>query len=80
MKISKIYLYDEQSVPEIKISKLADFIKKTFSIDVEIKKNIFQDSQQDIAKDLASCRVVNTKKPFEIHSPSIEEIEFEKES
>ena len=80
MKISKIFLYDEQSVPEIKIDKLANFIKKTFSMDVEIRKNIFQDSPQDIAKDLASCRIVNTKKPFELHSSSIEEIEFEKES
>jgi len=67
-------------VPEIKIDKLADFIKKTLSISVEIRKNIFQNNNQDISKDLASCRVINTKKPFELHSPSIEEIEFEKES
>lgn len=80
MNISKIILYDELSVPEIKINKLADFIKKTFSIDVEIRKNIFENGYQDIAKDLASCRVVNTKKPFESHSSSTEEIEFEKES
>jgi hypothetical protein len=80
LKISKIFLYDEQSVPEIKIGNLADFIKKTFSIKVKVRKNIFENCDQDIAKDLASCRVVNTKKPFELHSPSIEEIEFEKES
>jgi hypothetical protein len=80
LKISKIFLYDEQSVPEIKIDRLAEFIKKIFSIDVQIQKNVFEDSHHDIAKDLASCRVVNTKKPFEVHSPSIEEIEFEKES
>ena len=80
MKISKIYLYDEQSVPEIKISKLADFIKKTFSIDTEIRKNIFQNADKTLARHLASCRIINTKKPFEFHSPSIEEIEFENES
>ena len=80
MKISKIFLYDEKSVPEIKINKLADFIKKTFSIDTEIRKNIFNGSDQNTAKKLASCRIDNTKKPFEIHTPSIEEVEFEKES
>lgn len=80
MKISKIYLYDEPSVPEIKISKLADFIKKTFSIDIEIRKNIFQKADKTLANHLASCKIINTKKPFEFHSASIEEIEFENES
>ena len=80
MKISKIFLYDEQSVPEIKITKLADFIKKSFSIDTEIRKNIFHNNGQGLAKNLASCRIINTKKPYEVYSPSIEEIEFEKES
>lgn len=80
MKISKIFLYNEKSVPELKIEELAKFIKKTFSVDVVIRNNVFQNKEIDIAKDLASCRVVNTKKPFEQHSPSLEEIEFEKES
>lgn len=80
MKISKVFLYDEQSVPEIKINKLADFIKKTFSMDTEIRKNIFNNINQDLAKNLASSRIFNTKKPYEVHSPSAEEIEFEKES
>ena len=80
MKISKIFLYDEQSIPEIKISKLADFIRNTFSVDVEIRQNIFQGRDQKIANDIASCRVLNSRKPFEDHVPSIEEIEFEKES
>jgi len=80
LKISKIYLYDEQSVPEIKILKLANFIKKTFSIDTEIRKNIFQNADKTLARHLASCRIINTKKPFQFHSPTIEEIEFENES
>ena len=80
MKISKIYLYDEQSVPEIKILKLANFIKKIFSIDTEIRKNIFQNADKTLARHLASCRIINTKKPFQFHSPTIEEIEFENES
>ena len=80
MKISKIFLYDEPAVPEIKIDKLADFVKKTFSVDVEIRKNIFSGADQSIAEDMASCRILNSKKPFEVHSPSLEEIAFEKNS
>ena len=80
MKISKIFLYDEQSVPEIKIQELADFIKKTFSIKTEIRNNIFHDKDNEIARNLASCKIVNTKKPFETHTPSREEIKFEKDS
>lgn len=80
MKISKIFLYDEESVPELKIKDLAKFIKNTFSLEVEIRNNIFQNKDLEIAKKLASCRIVNTRKSFEKHSPSLEEIEFEKQS
>ena len=80
MKISKIFLYDEPSVPEINISQLADFIKKNFIIDVEVRKNIFSNVKKTTAKQLASCRIFNTRMPFEFHSPRTEEIEFEKNS
>ena len=80
MKISKIILYDEPAVSEIKISNLANFIKKTFSLDVELRKNIFSKVDQSIAKDMASCRIFNSKKPFDRHSPNLEEIQFEKNS
>ena len=80
MKISKIILYDEPSVPEININQLADFIKKNFAIDTEVRKNIFSNVKKNTAKQLASCRIFNTRRPFEFHSPSPEEIEFEKNS
>ena len=80
LKISKIILYDEPSVPEIKINKLADFIKKAFTIDAEVRKSIFSNIDQTTAKKLASCRILNTRKPFDLYTPSIEEIEFEKNS
>jgi hypothetical protein len=80
LKISKIFLYDEPSVPEININQLADFIKKNFAIDIEVRKNIFSNVKKTTAKQLASCRIFNTRKPFEFHSPSAEEIEFEKNS
>ena len=80
MKISKIILYDEPAVPEIKINNLADFIKKTFSLDVEVRKNIFSNADQSVAKEMASCRILDSKNPFERHSSSLEEIQFEKNS
>ena len=78
MKISKIFLYDEPAVPEININKLANFIKNTFATDVIVRKNIFSEVDQSICKKLASCRIFNTKRPFEFHVPNLEEIEFEK--
>ena len=80
MKISKIILYDEPAVPEINISNIADFIKKTFPVDIEIRDSVFTKAKENTAKDLASCRILNSKKPFELHSPSVEEIDFEKKS
>ncbi|HXV66975.1 MAG TPA: DUF6775 family putative metallopeptidase [Nitrosopumilaceae archaeon] len=77
MKISKIFLYDEPSIPEIKIKHLADFIRNKFKIDTEVRKNIFSDIQKTTAKQLASCRITNGIKPFEIHSPTEKEIEYE---
>ena len=77
MKISKIFLYDEPSVPELKISELAQFIKDTFGINVETRKNIFQKSTEQIAEKIASCKIFNTRKPFEFHNTTKEEISFE---
>lgn len=80
MKISKVFLYDEPSVPELKIFNLAQFIKELFGVSVEIRKNIFKKANETTANQLAACKVVNTKKPFEKHSPTVEEIAFEKET
>ncbi|MFB5610620.1 MAG: DUF6775 family putative metallopeptidase [Nitrosopumilaceae archaeon] len=78
MKISTIYLYDEPSVPEIDISRLANFVKNTFSVEVHVRKNIFNYATDDTAKKIAACRIYKTKKPFEKHNPTEEEIDFEK--
>ena len=80
MKISTVFLYDEPTVPEIKINDLADFIRDTFHVRVEIRKNIFNYFQNNIAQELASCRIFNTRIPFERHNPTPEEIRFEEES
>ena len=78
MKISKIFLYDEPAVPEIGISRLVDFLKNTFSIETQVRKNILSLSNDSTAKQIAACRIYKTKKPFEKHEPTDEEIDFEK--
>ncbi|MFN3654291.1 MAG: DUF6775 family putative metallopeptidase [Candidatus Nitrosotenuis sp.] len=80
MKISKIFLYDEPSVPEINLDRLAQFLERTFKIKVEKRKNIFFEAHLSVARELASIRVFNFHKPFETHVPTEEEIKFEMES
>ena len=83
MKISKVFLYDEPYVPEIKIEELAKFIQEIFGFNVEIRNNIFsffRDSNQKISYDLAACRLFDIRKPFEGHNPTPEEIQYEESS
>src|SRR5690348_13873186 len=82
MKISKIFLYDEPSVPEIQINDLASFITETFGMPVHVRKNFFSHfkSDRETAAKLASTRVFNPQTPFEAHSPTEDEINFEEES
>jgi len=82
LKISKVFLYDEPSVPEIEITNLAKFIEETLDVQVEIRKNFFEHfrSDKNIAKELASLRIFNPYSSFERHQPTEEEINFEEES
>ncbi|MDE1839486.1 MAG: hypothetical protein KGH87_06155 [Thaumarchaeota archaeon] len=79
MKISKIFLYDEPAVPEIKIDDLARFLEETLCVTIEIRKNFFMhfNSDKNTAHNLASSRVFNPYVPFEKHVPTKEEINFE---
>ena len=78
MQISKIYLYDEPAVPEINISHLSKFLKENFSAEVEERKSLLLDISDFRAKEIASCRIFNPRKNFQKHSPTFEEIFFEK--
>lgn len=82
MKISKVFLYDEPSVPEIKINDLARFIAETFGVPVHVRKSFFLHfkSDRETATRLASSRIFNPHAPFEGHIPTEEEINFEEES
>ena len=80
MKINRIFLYDEPTVPEIQIEKLLKFLTDTFPVKVEIKKNFLKYSNNDIFEKIASVRIFDLKKPFQRHVPTLKEIEIEKEN
>jgi hypothetical protein len=80
LKISKIILYDEPTVPEIQLKKLEKFLDKTFTIEIKVRKNFFQNSSNSIFKKIAGTRIFDLKKPFEKHTPTEIEILIEKEN
>ncbi|WP_177996808.1 DUF6775 family putative metallopeptidase [Candidatus Nitrosotalea bavarica] len=82
MKISKVFLYDEPSVPEIEINNLAKFIEETLDVQVEVRKNFFEHfkSDKNTAYELASSCIFNPHSSFERHQPTEEEINFEADS
>jgi len=80
LKISKIILYDEPTVPQIKLEKSKEFIRKTFQIKVESRNNIFLELEQKDYKKIASNRIFNLKKPFQSHEPTTEEIQIENQN
>ena len=80
MKIETIFLYDEPAIPQIEIERLSDFLKRLFTIDVKIRKNILHNADSHTAKKIASSRIFNPRKPYQKHSPTFEEIKFEEEN
>jgi len=79
LKISKIILYDEPTVPEIQIKELQEFITNTFSVMVEIRDNLFKYYNEKRFEDIASTRIFDLRNPFRKHIPTDEEIKIERE-
>jgi len=80
LKTSKIILYDEPTVPEIQLERLEKFLREAFPVEIEIRESIFQRINENISEKIASCRILNLKKPFEKHHPSAEDVQIEKEN
>ena len=80
MKISKIILYNEPTVPEIQIEKIKQFIIDTFQIKVEVKDNFFENLDDKTFENIASTQIFDLKKQFKKHIPTQEEIQIEKEN
>lgn len=80
MQFSKIYLYDEPSIPEIQLDSLSEFLEKTFHVSVQKRKNIFSNQTPDTAQSIAATRIFNYRQEFQKHDPTPEEIQFEMET
>jgi hypothetical protein len=80
VNFSKIFLYDEPSVPEIELDSLAEFLGKTFCRMVEKRKSVFENATKKTAEELAAIRIFNYRQEFQRHEPTPEEIQFEIES
>ena len=78
MKISKIILYNEPTVPEIQIEKIKQFIIEIFQIRVEIKDNFFKNLEDKVFEKIASAQIFDLKKQFKKHIPTQKEIQIEK--
>ena len=70
-------MYDEPAVSQIQLERLAVFLKETFPVQVETMDSILKFSKKDTSAKIASCRIFNPRKPYEIHTPSTDEILFE---
>ena len=80
MKINRIFLYDEPTVPEIQIERLQKFLTDTFPVKVEIRKNFLKYSNNNIFDKIASVRIFDLKKSFQRYVPTLKEIEVEKKN
>ena len=63
LKTSKIIIYDEPTVPQIKLEKLAKFITDTFSVKVETRENIFLKLDEEDYKKISSIPNVKLVHP-----------------
>ncbi len=80
MKTSKIIIYDEPTVPEIQIKNIEKFLNDTFFVDVETRKNFFENTNDKLFQEIATTRIFELKKPFSRHIPTETEIQMEKEN
>ena len=78
MNFKKITLYKEPSISEIDIEQLVQFLEENFSVEIQIKDNVFKEFESDEIKRLSSIRIKDVKKPFEMYNASDNEIKFEK--
>ncbi len=72
-------MYDEPTVPEIRINELAEFISKLTAINVEVRQSFFRyfNVNKKTFQEIASCKVFNLYVPFERHNPTAEEMSLE---
>lgn len=73
-------MYDEPTVSEIKPRKLATFLKQTFPVEVEIRKNILNLSEKNMSQKIESHIILNLRKPYEKQTFNTNEISVNKKN
>ena len=67
-------------MPEIHIDRLVEFLKKTFSVKVEVRDNFFQEADVEILDKISNTRIFDLKKPFDKQSQIQKETQFNQET
>ena len=80
LKTSKIIIYDEPTVPEIQIKNIEKFLKDTFFVDVETRRNFFENTKDKLFQEIATTRIFELKKSFSKHIPTETEVQMEKDN
>jgi hypothetical protein len=77
LKFKKIIIYNEVSIPEIRISEITNFLKDNFKVDIIIKNSFFQELDKDEIKSLSKIRIFNIYKKYTPCDPEQKSITFE---
>ena len=80
LKVSKIILYEEPTVTEIQLKKIKEFIENTFQIEIEIRRNFFKFSNEEIFQKITNTKIFDLKIKNKKYVPTIDDIQIEKES
>ncbi|QMU54687.1 MAG: hypothetical protein GKS07_07275 [Nitrosopumilus sp.] len=80
MKITKVILYHEPTVPEIQLADIQKFVTDRFPVEIELRENFFASLNGKIFEKIATTRIFDLKKQFKKHIPSTEDIRIEKEN
>ena len=80
LKISKIIIYEEPTVPEIQLEKIVKTVKEIFSVKIEMRESFFTYSNKDIFEKIARTKIFDLKKPFKEYIPTQTEIATEREN
>ena len=78
MNFKKIILYKEPAISEIDTDHLRHFLETRFTIQVEVRENIFKQFNDEQIKRLLAIKIRNVKDSFSIYEYTASELEFEK--
>ena len=77
MKITRVRLYDEPTVPELDVAGASAFVEETFGVPCETRGSFLSLYGGDAARDIAAARIRDLRSRFQRHEPSEEEVGFE---